>query len=128
MAGRLGQKLETKPTSDGGLLEALGALANPMRLRIVGLLGRRELCVCHLTASLGLTQGTVSYHMGLLKQAGLVEDRRDANDGRWTYYRLNPAGVARLRASLEGLLDITRINADPAGCCVPDADCATGCD
>jgi ArsR family transcriptional regulator len=98
---------------DEGLWFALQSLADPVRLRIVRLLTESEQCVCHLTETLGLSQGTVSHHVGLLKRAGLVLDRRDA---RWTYYRLDPEAAGRLREALAGLLDTTRCDSTPARC------------
>jgi len=106
---------------DTGLCTSLAALANPVRLQIILMLRDQEQCVCHLTDALGLTQGTVSYHMGLLKQAGLVEDRRDPHDARWTYYKLSPDRVAILLEALESLLDTTRIDPTPADCCGPNS-------
>jgi len=88
--------------ADEVLWVALQALGDPVRLRIVRLLREREQCVCHLTEVLGLSQPTVSHHMGLLKRAGLVLDRRDA---RWTYYRLAPEAAPRLSAAIAELLD-----------------------
>lgn len=108
---------------DAGLGVSLAALANPVRLQIMHMLREREQCVCHLTEALGLTQGTVSYHMGLLKDAGLVTDRRGANDARWVYYRLNPDGVAIFRKALESLLDTTSVDPTPAYCCDPNDGC-----
>lgn len=69
---------------------------------------------------LGLTQGTVSYHMGLLKQAGLVQDRRNPFDARWVYYRLNPYGVAALQTALGALLNTTVADPTPADCRLED--------
>jgi ArsR family transcriptional regulator len=75
--------------------EHFKALADPSRLRITVLLSRGELCVCDLTAVLGLPQSTISRHMGKLKSAGLVTDRRA---GKWVHYQLTtdpfPAGIA----------------------------------
>ncbi len=62
--------------------KVLAALATLVRLRIILTLRDREQCVCHLTEALGLSQGTISYHMGILEQAGLVDDRRDSGDAR----------------------------------------------
>jgi ArsR family transcriptional regulator len=74
--------------------EHFKALADPSRLRITVLLSRGELCVCDLTAVLGLPQSTISRHMGKLKSAGLVTDRRA---GKWVHYQLTtdqfPAGI-----------------------------------
>lgn len=61
------------------------ALAHPSRLMILEALEDREVCVCDLTALVGADQSTVSKHLALLKQAGLVEDRRE---GVLVYYRL----------------------------------------
>ncbi len=86
MAGRVAQDLrEADLPVDAPVWAALTALADPVRLRIILMLREREQCVCHLTETLGLSQGTVSYHIGLLKRAGLVQDRRDLHDARWVY-------------------------------------------
>lgn len=61
------------------------ALGDETRLRILKLLEHGELCVCHMMWVLEMGQSRVSRHMGLLKQAGLVTDRRQ---GKWVYYRL----------------------------------------
>ena len=61
------------------------ALSDETRLRILALLGEGELCVCDLMAILDLPQSTVSRHLATLRNAGLVEDRRQ---GVWMYYRL----------------------------------------
>jgi len=61
------------------------ALADETRLRILKLLEGGELCVCDLTAALEMTQPNVSFHLGILKSAGLIKDRRE---GRWSYYDL----------------------------------------
>lgn len=98
----------------------LAALATPVRLRIILMLRDREQCVCHLTEALGLSQGTMSYHLGILEQAGLVDDRRDSGDARWVYYRLNPVGVAALCTALASPLDTAGANPTPAECCRGD--------
>ncbi len=59
-------------------------LAHPSRLMILDALAERERCVCELTELVAADQSTVSKHLALLKQAGLVADRRD---GAKTYYR-----------------------------------------
>lgn len=66
----------------------LAALAEPTRLAALRLLwDGREYCVCELMRHLGATQSRMSRHMGVLKAAGLVIDRRDA---QWVRYRRNP--------------------------------------
>lgn len=60
------------------------ALAHPTRLLILDVLQEREWCVCELTRLVGVDQSTVSKHLALLKQAGVVEDRRE---GTMIFYR-----------------------------------------
>jgi ArsR family transcriptional regulator, arsenate/arsenite/antimonite-responsive transcriptional repressor len=79
------------------LARALRVLADPARLRILSLLQAQpsgEACVCHLTEPLGLTQPTVSHHLKVLLDAGLVERERR---GSWAYFRVVPAELAALR-------------------------------
>jgi len=61
------------------------ALAEENRVRIILALRNGELCVCQIIELLGLAPSTVSKHMSVLRQAGIVEGRKD---GRWMYYRL----------------------------------------
>jgi ArsR family transcriptional regulator, arsenate/arsenite/antimonite-responsive transcriptional repressor len=67
-------------------LLVLKALANPARARIIKLLEEGELCVCDIIIVIGLKQSTISKHLNILKNAGLVDDRKD---GTWAYYRLS---------------------------------------
>ena len=62
------------------------ALADGTRLRVLKLLGSGELCVCEIAAALALEQPRLSFHLRILKQAGIVSDRRQE---RWILYRLN---------------------------------------
>lgn len=61
------------------------ALSDPTRVRMLLVLRRRELCVCQITALFGLAPSTVSKHLSVLQQAGLVRSRKS---DRWVYYRL----------------------------------------
>jgi ArsR family transcriptional regulator, arsenate/arsenite/antimonite-responsive transcriptional repressor len=61
------------------------ALSDQNRVSIVLALEGREVCVCQIIQFLGLAPSTVSKHLSILKQARLIEDRKD---GRWMYYRL----------------------------------------
>ncbi|HEX3805691.1 MAG TPA: metalloregulator ArsR/SmtB family transcription factor [Gaiellaceae bacterium] len=71
------------------------ALADPTRVAIVNrLAAAEEACVCDLTAAFDLSQPTVSHHLKLLRDAGLVEAERR---GTWSYYRLVPGAIERLR-------------------------------
>jgi ArsR family transcriptional regulator, arsenate/arsenite/antimonite-responsive transcriptional repressor len=83
-------------------LAALGqALSDETRLRILKLLAQRELCVCELEAVLGMTQSRVSTNLALLRNAGLVRDRRD---GRWVFYSLDREALHRQMAHLTDFL------------------------
>ena len=76
------------------------ALADTTRVSIVNRLAAAdECCVCDLTAAFDLSQPTVSHHLRVLKDAGLVESSRR---GTWAYYRLIPDAVQQLRATLGG--------------------------
>jgi len=66
------------------------ALSDGTRLRLLGLLGSREVCVCDLMSSLRLPQPTISRHLSYLKRAGLVADRRQ---GRWRYYSMKTSAT-----------------------------------
>lgn len=92
--------------SADSLARVFKALGDETRLRIVHLLARRgELCVCDVESILEISQSKASRHLGYLKNASLVEDRRD---GTWVYYRLvRDAAVIResvraIERALEG--------------------------
>ena len=69
-------------------LAVMKALADPTRLRILKLLEAGEMCVCQIVAVLTVGQSTISQHLGILKRAGLVLDRKES---RWVFYRLHPS-------------------------------------
>ena len=82
------------------LAAALKVLAEPARLRLLSLIHAQpdaEACVCHLTEPLGLSQPTVSHHLKVLLQAGLV-DREQR--GSWAYFRVREEPLAALRMLL----------------------------
>jgi ArsR family transcriptional regulator len=66
------------------------ALSDGTRLRIVKLLEKGELCVCDITAALGIVQPKASFHLNVLWEAGLIKDRKQ---GKWMHYRLNDADL-----------------------------------
>ena len=82
------------------LAGAFRAIADPARLRLISLLASSpdgEACVCDLVEPLALSQPTVSHHLKLLHQAGLVAREKR---GLWVYYRLVPEQLQRLRDAL----------------------------
>ncbi len=76
----------------------LKALAHPTRLAILDILRDGEQCVCHMEATLGLRQAYISQQLMILKQAGLVESRRD---GLNLYYRVTKTEVFTVLDALE---------------------------
>jgi ArsR family transcriptional regulator len=95
--------LTCEPLSDAGaadLAPLFKAVADPMRLRLLSLIACHEggeSCVCDLTAAFDVTAPTVSYHLRILREAGLISAERR---GTWVYYRVNPAVMARMSAVL----------------------------
>jgi ArsR family transcriptional regulator, arsenate/arsenite/antimonite-responsive transcriptional repressor len=82
------------------LAGAFKAIADPARLRLLSFIAGQadgEACVCHLTGPLGLSQPTVSHHLKVLFDAGLLARERR---GTWIFYRIVRARVAALRSAL----------------------------
>jgi ArsR family transcriptional regulator, arsenate/arsenite/antimonite-responsive transcriptional repressor len=80
------------------LADRFKTLADPTRVAIVNrLAGADEVCVCELADGFGLSQPTISHHLRLLREAGLVTAERR---GTWAYYRLVPEAIEDLRAAL----------------------------
>lgn len=94
----------------------LKALADANRLRIFDLLMQGDSCNCELTEKLGLPPNLLSHHLRVLREAGLVNSRRDAVDGRWIYYAVCEEAVAHWRAWFSEFLDPARIQARPVLC------------
>jgi ArsR family transcriptional regulator len=111
--------LLTAPLDDGQALElakVFKALGDPVRLRLLSMIASRaggEVCVCDLTPAFDLSQPTISHHLKLLRQAGLIDSERR---GTWVYYRLIPEMTDRLAGIL------TR----PAGDPLPDRAATAG--
>lgn len=82
------------------LARVFKALADPVRLRLLGMItnaGGGEVCVCDLTVGFQLTGPTISHHLKVLRQAGLIDgDRR----GTWIYYRAVPSAMEAASAAL----------------------------
>lgn len=93
-AGPLGEE------DAGELARAFAALADPVRLRLLSLLANApdgEVCACELVAPVGRSQPTVSHHLRILTEAGIVTgDKR----GRWVWYAVVPERLAALRRTL----------------------------
>ena len=95
----LGAKLRRDDAEE--LATAFKAIADPGRLRLLNFIAAKEnaeACVCELTEPLGLAQPTVSHHLRVLSEAGLLERERR---GTWIFYRLVPERIEALRSVLE---------------------------
>jgi len=96
---------ETALVPDGCLTDAAAlfkALSDETRLRIVQTMARspEALCECNIVPLFGLSQSTISYHLKLLREAGIVECEKR---GLWAYYRVNPRA---LMAAVKTLADL----------------------
>ena len=102
------------------------ALADKTRLRLLNLLREDEICVCFFTEVLGESQPKISRHLAYLRNAGIVEARRD---GKWMHYRIvvpeNPFASEVLEDTLRWLASQTAMQRDyqnlAAACCAPTA-------
>jgi ArsR family transcriptional regulator len=95
--------LACEPLSPGGADEMavlFKAVADPVRLRLLSLIACHpggESCVCDLTPAFDMTAPSVSYHLKILREAGLITSERR---GTWVYYRVMPEVMARMSAVL----------------------------
>lgn len=89
------------------LYEALKAIADANRLRILCLLFQGEKCVCDIEEQLRISQPLTSHHLSVLREAGLVGVRRS---GIWSYYSLVPEAVERLNRLFREVLGVEKIS------------------
>jgi ArsR family transcriptional regulator len=89
------------------LSDDLTLLGHPIRLQILDMLAQNDgqICVCDLEAALPVKQPTVSHHLKLLREAGLIDAERR---GLWAYYFVKRENLAALRARILGALDAVR--------------------
>lgn len=85
---------------DPTFMEITKALADESRVRALLALRHGELCVCQIIGLLGLAPSTISKHLAILKQAGLIDARKH---GRWMYYRIADHDEPQVRATLDWL-------------------------
>lgn len=84
-----------------GVARVFKALGDPVRLRILSIVASRaggEVCVCDITGAFELSQPTISHHLKVLKEVGLLTSERRAS---WVYYRLVPETLGELSALLD---------------------------
>jgi ArsR family transcriptional regulator len=90
------------------------ALSDRTRLSILQRLRLGERCVCDLTDAMDAAQSRLSFHLKVLKDAGLVTDRRQ---GRWMYYTLNTETLAEVGELVDALASAPSAAERRAGCC-----------
>jgi ArsR family transcriptional regulator len=93
------QPLDEESAAD--LARAFKALADPVRLRLLSLIASctgGQACVCDLTGAFDVAQSTISHHLRVLREAGLVDSERR---GTWVYYWVLPATLGRLSSLLQ---------------------------
>jgi ArsR family transcriptional regulator, arsenate/arsenite/antimonite-responsive transcriptional repressor len=89
------------------------ALADETRLCIIDCLTGGERCVCDLTDLLHTGQSRLSFHLKTLKDAGIVQDRRE---GRWVYYSLNPETIEELHQVVASIKEGSEIRISSRSC------------
>ncbi len=108
-----GMATRTRPDTER-TVRLFHALSDGTRLSILQRLRFRERCVCDLTDALDAAQSRLSFHLKVLKDAGLVNDRRD---GRWMYYTLNPETLGEAAELIETLSSAPSAAERKTGCC-----------
>jgi ArsR family transcriptional regulator len=99
---------ETFPTDDSAITAAakmFAALSDPVRLRLfLNVVGQSsEVCACDLVGPSGRSQPTVSHHMKVLVESGLLQRTKR---GQWVWYRVDPDGLAAARAMISGVKNV----------------------
>jgi ArsR family transcriptional regulator len=90
------------------------ALSDETRLEILDHLKEGEQCVCDLTDALKSAQSRLSFHLKVLKEAGLIEDRRE---GRWIYYSVNREALRELEELVRSLKQAAKSGMSASRCC-----------
>ena len=90
------------------------ALSDETRLALLERLKGGEHCVCELTDAVKAGQSRLSFHLKVLKEAGLIQDRRE---GRWMYYSLNPDAIEELEELVETLKKAAKSARSALPCC-----------
>ncbi len=115
-----------RPTKSFNLVRLFAALADPTRLRLLNLMGGREVCVCYFVEILKQSQPKVSRHLAYLRKAGIVSARRE---GKWMHYSIERPRDVRACAVLDAALmsfkadhnmqsDLARLS---KACCEPQS-------
>lgn len=90
------------------------ALSDETRLAVLERLKSGEQCVCELTDVMKAAQSRLSFHLKVLKDAGLIQDRRE---GRWMYYAINPDAIEKLEEAVDSLKQEATSAVPASRCC-----------
>ena len=93
------------------------AFCDENRLQILEMLRCGEKCACKLLEELQISQSTLSHHMKILCDSGIVQGRKE---GKWVHYSLDPDGVKRAKELLDEQLTLTTSSAQEQCCCPTD--------
>lgn len=93
------------------------AFCDENRLQILEMLRSGEKCACKLLEELQISQSTLSHHMKILCDSGIVQGRKE---GKWVHYSLDPDGVKRAKELLDEQLTLTTSSAQEQCCCPTD--------
>ncbi len=89
------------------------AMSDETRLRIIDMLSKENLCACHILEAFNITQPTLSYHMKILVDSGIVTSQKDGN---WTRYYLNKDSIAKVQKLTSDLLSVAPSTREADGC------------
>ncbi|MGB3717193.1 MAG: metalloregulator ArsR/SmtB family transcription factor [Candidatus Promineifilaceae bacterium] len=109
-------ELTNPPTNIETLTKQLKVLANPKRLQIIHLLMEGVHCNCELGDALDMAPNLISHHVGILRDAGLVDVERDVVDARWIYFSINVPALEMLNQAYEMFFDPGRIKPRRPNC------------
>jgi DNA-binding transcriptional ArsR family regulator len=106
------------PRRDASAVTAdfLRLISDPTRRRIFLALMDGEICNCELVDKLGLPQNLISHHLRQFRTAGLVHGRRDPQDQRWIYFRVDAVLLGQIHRELAGLFDPSSLGQRTADC------------
>tara|TARA_Y100001970_G_scaffold225247_1_gene278047 strand:+ start:410 stop:727 length:318 start_codon:yes stop_codon:yes gene_type:complete len=85
-----------------GIMESL---SDPIRINILELMMKGEICVCDIVKLTGLSQSKISYHIKILKDSGLISDRQE---GRWVYYKLDLEVLSDIQNWMSNLIQSSK--------------------
>ncbi len=111
--------IATTESGRAQLARRFHALSDTTRLAILDSLRAGECCVCDLQSSLAAAQSRLSFHLRVLKDAGLISQRKD---GRWSWYQLTPGVISEMSSALQGLRPL----GSPALSLYPASDAVKG--